>query len=65
LPLFTPPSPISHLPAPLIAAIAFHASRPSGRLSRLLASPICRRLRLSSRRHLLLSCPSRASRPAG
>jgi hypothetical protein len=54
------------MPVPLIAAIAFRASRPSG-VSSLLTPPppICQRLRLSSRRCLLLSRPSRASRPAG
>ncbi len=68
LPLLTPPPPICrHLlslrPSPFVPLI-----RPAGcPVSSLLTPlpPICWRLRLSSRRRLLLSRPSRASRPAG
>ena len=67
LPLLTPPPPIcrrlSLRPSPFVPLV-HPADCP---ISSLLTPPppICRCLRLSSRRHLLFSCPSRASRLAG
>jgi len=67
LPLLTPPPPIcwrlSLRPSPFVPLVR-PASCP---ISSLLSPPppICQRLRLSSCRRLLLSRPSRASRPAG
>jgi hypothetical protein len=67
LPLLTPPPPIcwclSLRTSPFVPLV--HPTSCPVSLLLMPPPPICQRLRLSSRRHLLLSRPYRASRPAG